>query len=179
MELVGVVSLTNTNAEFRAAGNPFDLASAKREAAQSDAGISWSVENPDSSHMWNTEYFQRLNAYKDSSHDPLTFKRVIFHHCMHGGKRDKRTCITYGGKVDLASLGVFCDKAHTHLPWGLTKVAGTNFATSEERNYPDLLCRRIAARVAESCGIQVGKTVVGEVDRMHMVFSLVEECVKL
>ena len=69
---------------------------------------------------------------------------------MHGGKRNKATDFIYWGKMDLSTLAKRCDQSHDHLPWGLTKEPGCPWATGPERNYPDLLCTRLAKAVAKA-----------------------------
>ena len=111
-------------------------------------GIAWSVENPRNSYMWKTRWFRRL------------FKNPNFHYrwmhaqmCMHGGKRDKWTSLLHGGPINLVGLSKVCDGNHTHAPWGLLRTANGGFATAEERNYPRLFCKRIAAQAAKDLGV--------------------------
>ena len=73
----------------------------------------------------------------------------------------------YGQGLDLADLGIRCDGSHAHLPWGRTKEPGTHFATADERNYPDLLCRRIAKRVAKMVGADPAPKGGACVDKEH------------
>ena len=109
--------------------------------------ICWAIENPASSLMWTTTPFVALLAAKTSGSCEVA--SVSFAHCMHGGGRDKRTSVWHGGGWSLASLAAECDNSHSHRPWGLSKEPGTLFATAEERNYPRLLCERIAKIVAK------------------------------
>ena len=92
---------------------------------------------------------------------------VSFHVCMHGGQRDKRSDFWYGGGVDLASLQATCDGSHEHIPWGLTKELGTGLATSAERSYPVLLCRRIAKLAAKAIGVVPPSKLVQASDKVH------------
>ena len=72
---------------------------------------------------------------------------------MHGGQRDKKTSLLYGGKVNLSCMAIMCDGSHSHLPWGLAKDETGLFATAQERNYPELFCKRIAARAARDLAV--------------------------
>ena len=129
-------------------------------------GIPWSIENPKNSLMWLTSWFSNMIAIADEVDSDFTFSKVTFHACMHGGQRDKATTFWYG-IVDLSELEATCDGLHSHLPWGRTKEPGTNWATGEERNYPDLLCRRIATRVARHWQVQKPPKSGSHVDKEH------------
>ncbi len=67
---------------------------------------------------------------------------------MHGGERNKKTELMYGGPIDLQPLHAVCDGGHQHKPWGLVRGSANIFATAEERRYPMLLCKRLARRAA-------------------------------
>ena len=69
--------------------------------------------------------------------------------CMHGGERDKKTSLLYGGCWNLSKLAVMCDRSHEHKPWGLLSKGG-GFATAGERNYPTLFCKKISKIAAET-----------------------------
>ena len=62
---------------------------------------------------------------------------------MHGGERAKK--ITFWHHPDLLPqhLSLLCDGKHKHRPWGVTPKGA--FHTAKERNYPTLLCKRLAA----------------------------------
>eukprot|EP00973_Karenia_brevis_P080766 11205237-Karenia_brevis.AAC.1 len=70
---------------------------------------------------------------------------VHYQACMHGGGRDKK-CTLWCHGIDLSSLAVMCDHSHYHKPWGLDD-SHEGFASTEERQYPDLFCARLAALV--------------------------------
>ena len=72
----------------------------------------------------------------------------MFDACMHGSARDKSTTILDTAGV-FESLGVRCDKSHSHPPWSATKTLyqGWVFDTAAEAEYPALLSQRIAACV--------------------------------
>ena len=72
--------------------------------------------------------------------------------CMHGGRRDKRTDLLAGSKVDFSSLAIMCDGSHEHLPWTYNRNEH-GFATAKERNYPRLFCQRIATLMAKHVGV--------------------------
>ena len=105
-------------------------------------GISWVIENPTNSLMWKTSPFTLLFEKLIKLGSPPQWCNLQM--CMHGGARDKKTSLLYGGKISLEELAVMCDHSHTHKPWGLTKTPGTLWATAEERNYPRTFCKRVA-----------------------------------
>ena len=119
-------------------------------------GVSVSIENPKNSFFWLCTPIQRL--LEDFKHLHFSY----FDHCMHGGKRDKRTAWWSWNprrpSDDLfSSLQLVCNKAHGHAPWRPYKDAKgqTVFPTAEEAAYPYLLCERIASILkseAELCG---------------------------
>ena len=44
-----------------------------------------------------------------------------------------------------------CSGGHTHLPWGVTRNRGRwDFATEAEAEHPDLLCDKVALRIASA-----------------------------
>jgi len=109
-------------------------------------GVSVSVENPRNSFFWLCTPIKRL--LDDFNHLHFSY----FDHCMHGGKRDKRTAWWSWNprrpSYDLfSSLQLDCNKAHAHAPWRPYKDAKgqTIFPTAEEAAYPYLLCDRIAS----------------------------------
>ena len=111
-------------------------------------GICWVIENPTNSLMWcTTPFVQLLTKLREAGKDPRWSDMQM---CMHGGDRDKRTSLLYGGPISLEELSVMCDGKHTHKPWGLTKTPGTLWATSQERNYPRAFCKRVAKIFSES-----------------------------
>lgn len=119
-----------------------------------EVGIEWVVENPTNSLLWQTSPFIRLVAtLKDRGRAP---RRADMQMCMHGGQRDKKTTLMYASVgTSLEALCVMCDKNHTHLPWGMTKIPGTLWATADERNYPQEFCDKIAKMYATShCVLQ-------------------------
>ena len=113
----------------------------------SKAGVAWSIENPANSYMWSTEAFIWLRSLADAG--KFSFKSVLFDSCMHGGERPKATTFWVSSELDFSSLALKCDNSHAHKPWGLTQEPGYIFATAAERNYPHLLCQRIAKIVAK------------------------------
>ena len=118
-------------------------------------GIAWTVENPKNSRMWDTKWFRWLSRAK--ANGQLNYNRVTFDMCMHGGSRPKATTFLVSDDVDLSSMELSCDNSHPHKPWGLVKESGCVFATAEERNYPDLLCKRLAANMAKHFGVSPPK----------------------
>ena len=65
---------------------------------------------------------------------------------MHGSTRDKSTTIL-GSPGVFESLGIRCDKSHSHQAWSATKTIhqGWVFDTAAEAEYPALLSQRMAA----------------------------------
>ena len=96
--------------------------------------------------MWDTSPFRRLSDLKQEGVVP--YQRVSMQMCMHGGLRDKKTDLLVSGSINFSSLGIMCDHSHSHLPWGM-KQNKEGFATAEERNYPQLFCKRIARLVGD------------------------------
>ena len=119
-------------------------------------GVSVSIENPKNSFFWLCTPIKGL--LEDFGHLHFSY----FDHCMHGGKRDKRTAWWSWNprrpSDDLfSSLQLDCNKSHAHAPWRPYKDAKgqTIFPTAEEAAYPQLLCDRIASILkseAESFG---------------------------
>eukprot|EP00973_Karenia_brevis_P071233 9897747-Karenia_brevis.AAC.1 len=121
--------------------------------------IAWSIENPQNSLMWCTE---GLRALEDWLQEQGVFKAVTYQACMHGGQRPKRCKLWYFG-LDLTSLEVYCDKSHTHLPWGLADGSSEEmFATGEERRYPILFCKRLAALVMKQLAPELEDSISGK-----------------
>ena len=108
-------------------------------------GISVSIENPKNSFFWKHSDAAKLLESFGARHFS------VFHHCMHGGKRDKQTAWWSWNPRDaekdlFRSLALQCDGTHKHEPWRPYKDAHgqTVFPTKEEAAYPQLLCDRIA-----------------------------------
>lgn len=101
-----------------------------------------SIENPTNSLFWLTSPIQRLLQRHPGFHNK-------FHNCMMGGKRDKQTTWWCNDRF-FGSFNLPCSGDHQHSPWrpSLT-TSGVNFPTSEEAEYPQLLCQRIASLVVE------------------------------
>ena len=65
--------------------------------------------------------------------------------CMHGGRRPRKTSFLYGGAIDLNRVQ---PQPRGTSPLGPNPWDGLPFATALERNYPQLLCKRVAKRAA-------------------------------
>ena len=91
--------------------------------------------------------------------------------CMHGGERDKKTSLLYGGGWNLIPLAVMCDMSHSHKPWG-SLGDGSGWATGPERNYPKLFCRRIAKIAAEHCKVVPRTKESKEVNRVKIAAGI-------
>lgn len=102
-----------------------------------------SLENPHNSLFW---LFPAIRTLLEKWGGHMTH----FHHCMHGGDRDKKTgwwsCNPRQPHINLfESLGVLCNKQHSHASWRPYKQNGRLiFPTHQEAAYPHLLCERVA-----------------------------------
>ena len=95
-------------------------------------GIICSLENPAHSHMWDISFVNKgLHPVRHGLHT------VLFHHCMFGSKRKKRTKLLVNHSC-LSHLNRDCDQSHQHEGWGYTSQG---WATSLEVEYPHALCR--------------------------------------
>ena len=109
-----------------------------------ELGISVSIENPANSLFWETSWIKNM-LNKHSGH------HTSFHHCMHGGTRDKlSTFWSLNPRLPnnnlLESLKLLCDKSHSHQSWRPKQINGKlTFPTKEEAAYPPLLCSRLAS----------------------------------
>ena len=110
-----------------------------------ELGVSISIENPRNSLLWKTSFLKHLLGKLP------TYHVCTFHHCMHGGKRDKDTAWYSFNPRDpqrdlFASLALKCNKQHQHAPWKpYVDASGKRiFPTADETAYPHLLCERVA-----------------------------------
>ena len=117
--------------------------------------------------MWDSRWFYGLSLLKVKESNDFTYTRITFQSCMHGGQRDKRIDLIFGGKVCFNSLALLCGGLHEHAPWSKTKCPGTHFATADERNYPDRLCARMAKRVAVAYGSSKESALLRLHDKVH------------
>ncbi len=107
-------------------------------------GIAISIENPGNSLFWKIPFILAfLNRVQGFD--------AVFHHCAHGGLRDKLT--RWWASVGwFLPLAILCDKPHYHAPWNPTVKGGRlAYPTHEEAAYPVLLCTRLAG-IALQCG---------------------------
>ena len=74
---------------------------------------------------------------------------VVFDQCCHGGSRKvSRKWLT--NLKELGQLRASCQGDHVHLPFGGSFQGDSfKFATADEAAYPELLCSRVSAIVAE------------------------------
>ncbi len=103
--------------------------------------IGWAVENPANSLLWQVPRMKELLQASGSL-------QVIFHVCMHGGSRDKRTRLVTSCP-NLLRLEAKCDNRHQHKPWGFSNSTKA-FATSDEAGFPDVLCQRMSTHIMSS-----------------------------
>ena len=109
--------------------------------------IAISVENPGNSLFWKIPSLQ-LFLQEVAGYD------AVFHHCVHGGLRDKLT--RWWASVDwFLPLAILCDKQHAHATWNPEiKDGKIVYPTPEEAAYPILLCRRLADIAFEQALLQ-------------------------
>lgn len=101
------------------------------------------IENLKGSRMWEVPCIEVLFQL-----DNVHF--TVFDSCMHGGSRDKGAGLLHNCP-ELVALSAKCDGTHTHKKWGVGRVLGRfKFDTSEEAEYPLLLCQRIARLFAQA-----------------------------
>ena len=115
-----------------------------------------SIENPKNSFFWEVDEVAQLLR----EHNQQFF--AYFHHCMHGGKRDKLTAWWSAnprnpGTNMFASLELMCDNQHHHAPWRPYRGPDgtTIFPTKEEAAHPLLLCQRVAC-ILKQHALQAG-----------------------
>ena len=111
------------------------------------ANIAISIENPGNSLFWKIPSVERF-LREVGGYD------AVFHHCVHGGFRDKLT--RWWASVDwFLPLAILCDKQHAHAPWNPEiKDGKIVYPTHEEAAYPILLCRRLADIAFEQAMLQ-------------------------
>ena len=101
-----------------------------------------SLENPLNSLFWLFPDIQKVLA-EVGGYD------VIFHNCMHGGKRKKQTR-WWASDATYQSLALLCDDNHPHHKWTPTETeAGLQFPTTDEAAYPHMLCKRVASIISK------------------------------
>ena len=103
------------------------------------AGVTWTVENPFTSLMWETSYWRDVEAATSPFYCEL-------HNCMFGGQRLKRTCLASNNGA-IMSLNVLCDGRHEHAPWSMTDGV---FDTALEAEYTPMLAKALATTVLEA-----------------------------
>ena len=117
--------------------------------------IAVSLENPSNSLFWSIPCIASALA-------SIKGFDVHFAHCMHGGRRDKKTC-WWSNRPWFAALEAPCSRDHPHSSWAPRLVAGKPvFPTAEEAAYPHLLCKRVACLVLQRGGpLEVPKALHG------------------
>ena len=96
--------------------------------------IPWTVENPESSLLWQLPCFEHLVR---------AYPRVSFDMCCYGGARlTHRSLLTSCPAID--HLRQRCPGGHKHLPWKpFRKADGSmRFPTQEEAAYPRPFCQQ-------------------------------------
>ena len=100
--------------------------------------IQWIIENPFDSFFWYTSWISQRHQ---------DFPKILFHNCMYGGLRPKRTGLL--ANFDISSLAILCDDLHEHAPWRSSTENDIYFHTSEEAAYPQLFCAAVANVLAD------------------------------
>jgi hypothetical protein len=106
-----------------------------------------SIENPARSWLWPLlAMLVKETGRTDFIQWYFSLVSTMFDACMHGSTRDKSTTIL-GSPGVFESLGIRCDKSHSHQAWSATKTIhqGWVFDTAAEAEYPALLSQRMAA----------------------------------
>eukprot|EP00434_Breviolum_minutum_P036682 symbB.v1.2.032515.t1/scaffold3913.1/size48432/3 len=100
-------------------------------------GIAISIENPGNSLFWKIPFIVEF-LEKNPGFD------AMFHHCVHGGLRDKLTR-WWSDRDWFLPLALLCDGQHVHAKWNPeVKDEKIVYPTHEEAAYPMLLCKRLA-----------------------------------
>lgn len=100
--------------------------------------VKWILENPFDSFFWYTSWISQRHQ---------DFPKILFHNCMYGGLRPKRTGLL--SNFDISSLAIICDNLHEHAPWRSSSATEIRFHTSEEAAYPQLFCTAVANLIAD------------------------------
>ena len=118
------------------------------------AGVTWTVENPWTSLMWDTTYWVDVDTQLKPCYCEL-------HNCMFGGARLKRTCLASNNRAIMA-LNILCNGDHEHAPWG---VHDGIFDTAREAEYTPQLAKALATTVLESVAGQMNLQNVAQVSK--------------
>ena len=117
-----------------------------------DRNITWTVENPWTSLLWNTSYWRRVESMVKAYYAEV-------HNCMFGGQRLKRTCIASNNDAVMA-LNILCDGSHEHAPWSIQNGV---FDTAREAEYTPALAKALATTILESLAGEYKLTNVSQV----------------
>ena len=72
-------------------------------------GISWCIENPENSRMWDIPDIAALGRLQGAI-------ATCYDACVHGGQRKKAQKLLHNlGELD--ALNARCQGGHVHLPW--------------------------------------------------------------
>ena len=130
-------------------------------------GITWTVENPLTSLLWETSYWVDVDECTSPFYCEL-------HNCMFGGSRLKRTRLASNNNAIL-SLNVLCDGQHEHAAWSMTNGV---FDTSLEAEYTpssgEGLCNYDLG--IDCKGVQIGKCCSGFKTTEVVAFSCHSSC---
>ena len=99
-------------------------------------GLSWCLENPERSLMWDIPDLIKVGQL----HGAMA---TCYDACAHGGQRKKAQKLLHN-LVELDNMRARCQGGHVHLPWvplyERRKFAG--FSSHLEAEYPELFCDR-------------------------------------
>ena len=149
--------------------------------------IIFSVENPWRSWFWSVLVHLARELSLEACRMLNTLHSVLFDNCMHGGLRQKRTridCTT--SAYDCLSLD--CDGNHEHQAYNIQFDGHWQFDTAAEGAYPDLLCQRMAAALANFLPYEIpartlaslrASTASMNLRQSHRLLPLVSEFIKV
>ncbi|CAE7555695.1 SLC24A2, partial [Symbiodinium sp. CCMP2592] len=141
---MGLPSLTGVNLDKVEAANKIYVGLAQFLDLLCRSNIPWTVENPESSMLWQLPCFAHLVK---------NFPRVNFDMCCYGGARlTHRTLLTSCDAIE--HFRQRCPGGHDHLPWKPQRRAdGTmSFPTAQEAAYPRPFCQQFVALVFRHLG---------------------------
>ena len=134
--LLGLPDLSDTNLlKVRSANSLYQRAELLIEHLER-LGITWTVENPTNSFLWDLPFLAFAMAHGKLHH---------CHACAFGGTRKKLTTFLSNNDA-FQEMSRFCEDVppHEHEPWGYDHQLKC-FNTSKEAEYPVKMCEQYAA----------------------------------
>ena len=142
---MGLPSLQGSNLDKVVAANKIYVGLANFLDLLCSLQIPWTVENPESSLLWQLPCFAHLVR---------AYPRVCFDMCCYGGARlTHRSLLTSCPAID--HLRQRCPGGHTHLPWKPFRRAdgSMHFPTQDEAAYPRPFCQQFVLLVFRHLGL--------------------------